>query len=463
MVLAEDGRKMSKRLKNYPDPKELIERHGADAIRIYMLNSAAVRGDEIRFSENGVKDMVRRVLLPWWNSLSFLLTYAHVDGWDPEEANLDGTPDDELDIWIRVKLEGLKSEVKQEMEAYELSRVVPPLLRFLDDLTNWYIRRSRRRFWKSDDDADKEGAYTTLYATLLQFAELMAPFTPFMSDHTYEMLRATKDTQEIDSVHLRSYPMGREPTAEEAEIEGRMDLARTISELGRELRASHKIRTRQPLSVIRVGTTNQKEQDWLQAASHIILDELNVKELLVVDDPTQLASVQIKPNLPKLGPRLGKRMKDLMSELRNLDPEVARTLAFGGTAEVAGIELGPDDVLVEMVPADSGFLVAARGNLVVSIDPTINEELRLEGLAREIVNRIQKMRKELDLPVEARIQALITTPNTGLQEAISANQSYIEAETLSSLVDTLDGNASLSLEHDIEGETVTVALYSDAA
>ena len=182
---------MSKSLKNYPDPVELVEQHGADAIRIFMLDSPALRGEELRFAEAGVRDMVRRVLLPWWNSVSFLMTYAHVDGWDPETDLYDGEPTHELDVWIRAKLEDLKYQVEREMAAYKLYRVVDPLLDFLDDLTNWYIRRSRRRFWKSEHSDDKLCAYTTLYTVLLEFTELMAPFTPFLADEVYEQLRVT--------------------------------------------------------------------------------------------------------------------------------------------------------------------------------------------------------------------------------------------------------------------------------
>ena len=182
----------------------MLEKYGADAIRIYMLNSPALRGEELRFAEDGVREMVRRVLLPWWNSVSFLMTYAAVDEWDPETQWYTGAPTHELDVWINAKLEELKRQVDQEMAEYRLYRVVDPLLHFLDDLTNWYIRRSRRRFWKSEHSDDKLCAYTTLYSVLLEFTELMAPFTPFIADEVYELLRVTPETQAIDSVHLLS-------------------------------------------------------------------------------------------------------------------------------------------------------------------------------------------------------------------------------------------------------------------
>lgn len=458
LVLAEDGRKMSKRLQNYPDPVDLVREHGADALRIYMLQSAAVRGEELRFSEAGVREMVRRVLLPWWNSVSFLATYAQVDGWDPEIDMPHTNSSNELDIWIRAKIEDLKTQVEKEMAAYELSRVVPPLLQFIDDLTNWYIRRSRRRFWKEGKGDDKKHAYGTLYGVLLEFSEIMAPFLPFLADYTYQVLRRTADTIGVESVHLRDFPRPRVLTPEETAIEGRIDLARVVAELGRELRASHRIKTRQPLGFIRIGVPSAQEAAWLRASEDIILDELNIKRLEVVDDPTRLAKVVVKPNLPKLGPKLGKQLKDLMNGLRNLSDESAKVLAFGGTATVAGIELGPDDVFVELQPADSGFLVAARGRLVVLIDPTIDEPLRLEGLARELVNRVQRMRKDLDLPVDARISLSVATSNQGFQTAILANATYIEQETLCRLQFGDIPQAELVKDQDIEGEALVVSI-----
>ena len=472
LLLAEDGRKMSKRLKNYSEPNELVEKTGADAIRIAMLDSPALRGEEVRFSEKTVREMVRRVLLPWWNSVSFLVTYAHVDGWDVCHEEL-GAQDEgdlatrnELDVWIRAKLERLKAQVEREMDEYRLYRVIPPLLAFLDDLTNWYIRRSRRRFWKStspDAEADKAGAYTTLYGVLLEFTELMAPFTPFMSEHVYEILRRTDETRAVDSVHLRDVPRRRELTAYECEVEQRIDLTRSVCELGRKLRATAKIRNRQPLPVIRVGTTSDAERGWLDAGRDVILEELNIKRLEVIDDPTKVAAASIRPNLPRLGPKLGAKLRLLQAALADLDSESRRALTLGETVTLPlgdeSIELGPEDVLVRMEPAEEGTLVAAQGSLVVSIDPTLNEELRLEGYARDLVNRIQRMRKDLDLPVEARIQIALETASGELTGAAESNRALIEAETLGVLrVGSADADGELVKEHEIDGMTLTISI-----
>ncbi len=465
LVLAEDGRKMSKLLKNYPDPVELVEQHGADAIRIFMLDSPALRGEELRFAEAGVRDMVRRVLLPWWNSVSFLMTYAHVDGWDPETDLYDGEPTHELDVWIRAKLEDLKYQVEREMAAYKLYRVVDPLLDFLDDLTNWYIRRSRRRFWKSEHSDDKLCAYTTLYTVMLEFTELMAPFTPFLADEVYEQLRVTPDTQAVDSVHLRNMPERRELSVQEVQIEHRIDLTRSVCELGRSLREKARIRTRQPLSRVRVGTMNKKEREWLKAGEEVILEELNIKRLEILKDPTELATPTLKPNMPRLGPRLGKEVKSLaktLTTLQEVDAEKVRQLARGESTEVDGVELDPEDVHVDMQPSAEGELVAASGNLVVSIDTEITEDLRLEGFARDLINRIQNLRKRAAFKVDDRIWLEINPEGANVRAAIERNESLIRGETLALETVKIGQAIPVPVEDeetfDIDGESVTIRI-----
>ncbi len=465
LLLAEDGRKMSKSLMNYPEPSELLEKYGADAIRIYMLDSPALRAEELRFAEDGVREIVRRVLLPWWNSVSFLMTYAHVDEWDPESEWYEGEPTHELDVWIRAKLEELKYQVEREMNAYRLYRVLDPLLDFLDDLTNWYIRRSRRRFWKSEHSDDKLCAYTTLYSVLLEFTELMAPFMPFLAEQVYELLRVTDDTRAVDSVHLRDLPPRRELTDEELQVEHRIDLTRVVCELGRSLRERARIRTRQPLSTIKVGTTNADERAWLEAGKAVILEELNIKHLDILDDPTKLATPTVKANMPRLGPRLGKKVKSLAATLTTLpeiDAEKVRQLAFGGAAEVDGVQLEAEDVHVEMQPSAEGELVATSGKLVVTLDTHITDELRREGLARDLVNRIQRMRKDLDLKVDDRIEVVIDTGSDEIRQAVSQNHDLIAAETL--VRDTIDlegaSAAAVELERSdtIEGHELTIRI-----
>ncbi|MCZ6507666.1 MAG: DUF5915 domain-containing protein, partial [Acidobacteria bacterium] len=472
-LLAEDGKKMSKSLKNYPEPTKLIEKYGADAIRIYMLDSPALRGEELRFAEAGVREMVRRVLLPWWNSVSFLMTYAHVDGWDPETqwyfCDERREPTHELDVWINVKLEELKYQVEREMVEYRLYRVVDPLLDFLDDLTNWYIRRSRRRFWKSENSDDKLCAYTTLYSVLLEFTELMAPFTPFLAEQVYELLRVTPDTQAVDSVHLRDVPARRELSDEEYLVEHRIDLTRKVCELGRSLREKARIRTRQPLATIKVGTTDAREREWLQAGEDVILEELNIKKLEILDDPTRLATPTLKANMRRLGPRLGGKAKSVattLTTLKDIDPEKVRRLAIlGKSTEVDGYTLDPEDVHVEMEPSAEGELVAASGRLVVSIDSHITDELRYEGLARDLINRIQKMRKDLDLKVDDRIEVGIRTESADIIAAVTQYHDLVAGETLVPdpiRVGSTIASPELEKTDKIDGEEVTIQIGRSA-
>jgi len=228
-------------------------------------------------------------------------------------------------------------------------------------------------------------------------------------------------------------PQPRELTDAEYEVEHRIDLTRTVCELGRSLREKARIRTRQPLSVVRVGTTSAKERDWLQAGEAVILDELNIKKLEIIDDPTRLATPTLKPNMPRLGPRLGKQVKTLattLTTLQEIDAEKVRRLAFGESTEVDGIELEPDDVHVEMQPSHEGELVATEGKLVLTIDTHITDELRHEGLARDLVNRIQRMRKDADLKVDERIDVSIRTDSDDILAAVQRNHDLIAGETL---------------------------------
>jgi len=293
---------------------------------------------------------------------------------------------------------------------------------------------------------------------LLEFTELMAPFTPFVADYIYGLLRVTPETEAVDSVHLRDLPRRRELDESEMQIEGRIDLTRKVCEMGRSLRAQAKIRNRQPLRVIRVGTTSHRDAQWLLASRDVVLDELNIKQLEVIEDPTQVARPVIKPNASRLGPRLGPRMRDVMAALRDLDEETARDLAFGKPARVAGEMLQPEDVYVHMEPAADGLLVQASGNLVVALDPQIDTGLKLEGMARDLVRRIQKLRKELDLPVEARIEVGIAEANDELIEAIEKNKQILESETLSK-VSTMSLDVSeIRAREAIEGREITVEI-----
>jgi isoleucyl-tRNA synthetase len=431
IVLAEDGRKMSKSLKNYPPPDHLLQTYGADALRIYLLQSGAVHGEELRFSESGLKEMIRKVLLPLWNAYAFFTTYAHVDKWSPETDYTDKR-DHELDRWIDIKLETLKILIQKEMEQYHLSRTVPPLLAFIDDLTNWYIRRSRRRFWKSENDADKVQAYSTLYRVLTDFVKIAAPFIPFVTEAVYQRLKTKAKLTVADSVHLSDYPLPRAVSEEEKKLESNMDRVRSAVELGRELREKLRIKIRQPLKTLFIGTVDPKESNELQPFLHIIQDELNVKE--VVFKPfAEMAQWVVKPNFKVLGQKLGPRLRAFSAYVGKLKFEDVTKLLAGGTVDFENEPLGRDAFLIEL-QASASFKHATHsgGAQVVALDANLDEGLKQEGLARELINRVQKYRKDCGLNVDDRIHLFVSGP-AELEKSVKTFQGIVEAETLSTV------------------------------
>ncbi|HBO98919.1 MAG TPA: isoleucine--tRNA ligase, partial [Verrucomicrobia bacterium] len=298
LVLAEDGKKMSKRLKNYPDPNLMLDTYGADAIRLYMIYSPVVRAENLKFSENGVKQILRDLLIPWWNAYAFFVTYANVDGFAdaevvyPESANV-------LDRWIVSSMETLIADVTAAMDAYDLQRAVRPFVKFVEDLTNWYIRRSRRRFWKSTNDTDKLSAYRTLRYVLVQLAKVAAPFTPFIAEEIYRNLKGKSDP---DSVHLCDFPTAN-AAARDLALEKRMADVQTVVELGRRLRADNDLKVRQPLAALKLAGGD------VHGLEALIEDELNVKRVEFIADETALCDVTYKANFKTLGKKCGPKMK----------------------------------------------------------------------------------------------------------------------------------------------------------
>ena len=427
MVLAEDGKKMSKRLKNYPDPNAIIESYGADALRLYLIYSPAVRGENMRFSENGVKQILRDLLIPLWNSYSFFVTYANVDGWQ-EDALVRPDSPNELDRWIVSSLETLISGVTVAMDDYDLQRSVRPFVLFVEDLTNWYIRRSRRRFWKSQNDADKLHAYRTLRYVLVQLCKVAAPFTPFISDAIYRNLRG-RDMPE--SVHLCDFPVA-DDAARNPELELRMSLAQTVVKLGRQLRTDHDLKVRQPLARLHVVSSDPVVLRQMAAFAELVNDELNIKELATDADESALAHIQVKPDFRKLGPRFGAKMKLAAAAIAALPSHEAALLAAGKPVTVmmdgASEKIEPADVVVQRTPRE-GLVVAAEGNVIVAIETALTPELVCEGLAREFVSKVQNLRKDADFEVSQRIGITFATDDE-TATAIKTHGAYIATETL---------------------------------
>jgi isoleucyl-tRNA synthetase len=428
LVLAADGKKMSKRLRNYPDPVYMLDTYGADAFRLYMIYSPVVKAEDLRFSEEGVKHVLRHLLIPLWNAYSFFVTYANIDGWTTDKMAGRQPSTNVLDRWIRSSMETLIRDVTAAMDDYDLQRAVRPFVAFIEDLTNWYIRRSRRRFWKSQDDEDKAQAYQTLNYVLLQLAKIAAPFVPFISENIYRNLR-TDDMPE--SVHLCDFPKADAKSRDE-ELEAEMAQVAAVVGMGRQLRAEHDLKVRQPLSVLHIVSRNKDVLRRIEALGDIILDELNVKKLEFGTHETTLAHLKAKPDFKKLGPRLGPKVKKAAPVIAAMSDEALEQLAEGGEAVVTvdgeAVELNADDVVIERIPRE-GLVVASQGLVVIALETKLTPELIQEGIAREIVNRLQNKRKNDGLEVSDRIRMWYHT-DEDVRAAEEKHSGYINAETL---------------------------------
>jgi len=428
LILAEDGRKMSKRLKNYPDPSYIMDTYGADALRLYLIDSPVVHAEDLCFSEQGVRHALRELLLPLWNAHVFLVTYARVDGWRPGGPQTPPAHRHPLDRWILSALDRLAQEVVAAMDDYDLQGAVRPFVRFIDELTNWYIRRSRRRFWKSADDADKRAAYATLYEALLTFSKIAAPFVPFVSEAIYRNLRSD-DMPE--SVHLCDYPLA-DGSRRDPALERQMDDVMAIVALGRQLRAQYDLKVRQPLAALHVAGPDLDRLAAVRAFEDLIADELNVKEVRFEPHARDLAALRAKPNFRVLGPRLGPDLPRVAAIVRNLDGDAVERIRQGGTLSVetrtGPVELSAADLQFERIPRE-GMAVAADAEWLVALETRLTPALVAEGLAREFVNRVQKLRKDADLEVADRIRIRYAADDE-VRRAVEIHRDYIEAETL---------------------------------
>ncbi|MCI5065553.1 isoleucine--tRNA ligase [bacterium] len=444
MILAEDGKKMSKRLKNYPDPRDVIDQYGADALRLYMISSAVVRGESLRFSENGVKEIVRSVLIPFWNVYSFFTTYAQIDEYVPS-SDLTAS-DNILDRWIISRFQTLVRRIEAEMAQYRLYAVIPALLEFLEELTNWYLRRSRRRFW-SEDPQDKQLGYDTLLYILTEFSKVLAPFLPFITERIYENLKSLEKNP-LESIHFADYPTPLSQRQDEA-LESDMKLIQLVVNLGRSLRAHHDIKLRQPLNSITVITKDEAAKGTLERHAQHVREELNVKEVIFRPDESSFVELEVRPNFKLLGPIFGKEMKQCAAELKKLPDDQISQLESGGEITILGRTLSSSEIEIRRTPIDGQEVETAAG-VTVLFDTEITGELRSEGLSRELINRIQRLRKEADLQVSDRIRTEIAAPAEFLDQ-IAPHEGLISGETLSDQFLKLSAEAP-SGTHTTEGE-----------
>ena len=425
ILLAEDGSKMSKRLKNYPEPDVVIHKYGADAIRLYMLHSPAVRADDLQFSETGVELVLRQILIPFWNSYSFLATYANIYGWKPgkkERAKAD------IDRWILSLLQKLIADVEKGMDQYDLSKAVEPFVGFIDQLTNWYIRRCRTRFWADEETADRREAFETLYHVLKDLSKVSAPFVPFLSDAIYQQLKQNEDSE---SVHLCDFPVYVDELRDLA-LEDEMRYVQKAVSIGHGLRKEHKIKVRQPLSRVHLITGNSDIFFSIERQKHLIAEELNVKEVDLEKNQERFIQISAKPNFRVLGKKVGRLMPKVQKRIDSFDCKQIEALAEGKdvSIEIDGesFSLSHEDVIVER-KVKEGIAAGGDAELAVALDTSLSDDLLMEGLAREIVNKINTMRRNEGFDVSDRIKIIIQSTER-VKTCFLKYKDYIEHEVL---------------------------------
>ena len=438
LILSEDGKKMSKRLKNYPDPGEVIQKYGADALRLYMISSNAVIGEDLKFSENGVKEMLRSVIIPLWNSFSFFVTYANIDKWNPSKSTIKASNlKNPLDRWLLSVVQNLAKNVSDSMNKYLLNKAMPSILQFIDQLNNWYIRRSRRRFWKNDNDNDKLEAYYTLYHVMISFSKIIAPFTPFLAEKIYQTLTLkNKNKQYQSSVHLENYP---EPDNAlcDSDLEEEMMWVEKIVYLARSLRTTYKLKIRQPLSKLTIITPDKKKQAYLKKYIDVFIDELNIKSTEFEVDEKKFVNIRIKPNLPILGKRFGNQMPIITRAIANLSDREIEELQKNNSLNLNIVNPKKEEISINLKIEEVLIIREIKKNLAldnfeditIALETTLTPELVAECRARDIVNLIQKMRKDQAFNYTDRIIIdILTQPE--LINDIKSYEGYIKEETL---------------------------------
>lgn len=448
LVLASDGRKMSKSLRNYTDPVEAINKFGADALRLFLIHSAVVRADDLRYSDEGVRDVIKNIILPLWNSYSFFVTYANIDNIQPAGHLFDEKlPVNPLDAWLLSITQKLVKDVTAGLDDYDLSGAVDPIIKFIDEMNNWYIRRSRRRFWKSENDSDKKEAYEALYIALKTFSLVASPFIPFITEQIWQNLKTSEDKE---SVHLSDYPVYNEKWRNE-ELEFKMATVQKAVSMGRSLRNTFNLKNRQPLASVALVTRNENEKRVLAEMEDSIREELNVKKVEFHDREDELVEYKCKANFKVLGKELGPKMKKAASIIQNLASEQIQSILEGTNLSIdvdgTAVELNSEKILVERLEKD-GLKVLNEGTLTVGLDSKITDELKKEGYVRDLVRGIQNLRKESGLNVTDRI-CLSVSGDDDLKASYEMFKDFIDSETLAS---SSEFSASLEKGTEVEAD-----------
>ena len=442
LVLDKDGNKMSKRLGNAVDPFVTLEKYGSDPVRWYMIENSAP-WDNLKFNIDDVQKVVRKMFGTLYNTYMFLARYANVDGFDPTAPQTPVADRPEIDRWIISALNSLVAKVDEALADYEPTRAARAINEFVnDDLSNWYVRLNRKRFWGGGLTQDKLMAYQTLYTCLETIALLIAPVAPFYADRLYRDLKASDDAPA--SVHLAFFPKS-DTSLIDKDLEERMSVAQRVTSLVNSLRRESNIRVRQPLRQVLVPVVDERQRADLESMSKLILTEVNVKELrLVGSDEDSILVKRVKPDFKKLGPKFGKQMKSVAKAVQALTQQQIASLEKEGKVTFpledgadATVELADVEVISEDIP---GWLVANEGNITVALDITITPELRREGIAREIVNRIQNIRKDRDYEITDRIRLIFDAEGQTL-EAIEAFKDYIGEQVLALSIETGDAGS----------------------
>ena len=449
-MLDKHGQKMSKRLGNAVDPFETLAAFGPDATRWYMIANANP-WDNLKFDIEGIAEVRRKFFGTLYNTYSFFSLYANIDEFTyaEEDVKLEDRP--EIDRWILSELHTLIGKVDEFYNTYEPTRAARAISEFVqENLSNWFVRLSRRRYWKGDYEQDKISAYQTLYTCLETVAKLGAPIAPFYMDRFYKDLTKATQKEDFESVHLAAFPVQDESFIDKS-LERKMEMAQIISSLVLSLRKKEMIKVRQPLQRVMVPVLDPSVKEQILAVADLIKSEVNVKEIEMIDDASGILVKNIKPNFRTLGPKFGKDMKHVVSAVNKLEPADITAIERDGeiNIEVNGkmTTLQLDDV--EITSQDiEGWLVASNAGLTVALDVTLNDELKKEGIARELVNRIQNLRKDSGFEVTDKIDIKIKKDGV-VESAVQDNLEYIKNETLTAnleLAEALDNGVEISFD-----------------
>ena len=433
-VLAKDGKKLSKKSKNYTDPLLLINQYGTDAFRLYMYQSNAMLVNDMMFDENGLKDSLQQIILPLWNCASFYQSYAKIDNFVGDEKTLPNS-NNNLDKWILSLLYKTEKEIKEKMDNYQIDCYMPPILEFLNGLSNWYIRRSRRRFWTDGMNKDKQNAYETLYYCLTNICKIMAPVAPIVCEKIYKSLT------DKESVHLEDWPEICDKYNDE-KLLNETEIVQNLIHLARNIRNKNNIKNRQPLSLLKVASVDKNDYKIIKDNSDVIKEELNVKNIEIIENIDEIAEINYKVNFATVGKTMGNMIPVITKAIKT------NTLKFDGKnyfVSEANLTLNKEDILINFI-AKGDLPVFSDSHLVVCLDLKISEELKQEGIAREIVRNVQDARKQLNLEIMDRIKLELVgdIPKNFLD--------YIKSETLADLAKV----SSPDFETVIENVTIKI-------